>query len=203
MTRKRTDPHKRLEQLQSEQAELEDFSPDPIEHWSRKVLRYVRDPRRLVTCSCDGTGEDRKWGGRCEICRGKGSNPEKKGQALYDRGIVCMLEICKASGSPPPEALIRLIEFRLLGDRKRKAKDRESPRWIAAAKYRAENPRSSLHKLVAAVKVAVPNQSFAIGTISSWLKDPNFQAEVIFWSNAFAEDESTIETMKALQKVKQ
>jgi hypothetical protein len=182
MTRKRTDPHKRLEQLQSEQAELEDFSPDPIEHWSRKVLRYVRDPRRLVTCSCDGTGEDRKWGGRCEICRGKGSNPEKKGQALYDRGIVYMLEICKASGLPPPDGLIRLIEFRLLGDRKRKAKDRDSPRWIEAAKYQAANPQCSIRDLRNHVKDALPNESLAIGTVSAWRNDPDFRADVKFYT---------------------
>jgi hypothetical protein len=104
----------------------------------------------------------------------------KEGHALYDRAAIDRLEDCKAFGSPPPEALIRLIEFRLLGDRKSNAKQRDSPRWSAAVKYRAVHPQCSIREIIAAVKRELPGEPvLANGTASSWLKDPDFRVDVI------------------------
>jgi hypothetical protein len=157
-----------------------------IEEWAKRCLRYFRDPHRTVKCErCHGSGKDS--GTRCGTCRGKGSYPQKEGHALYDRAIVDRLRDCRAFGATPPAALIELIEFRLLSGRKAKAKQRDSERWIAAAKYQAVNPRCSSRELVAAVKRAVPYQSLAPGTIISWRKDGDFKADVAFYSE-FAGD---------------
>jgi hypothetical protein len=163
------------------------YNTEWIEEWAKRCLRYFRDPNRKVTCrACRGTGRD-STETRCATCRGKGSYTKKKGHALYDRAIVERLRDCREFGVAPPPPLIELVEFRLLGDRKRKSKQQDSERWIAAAKYRAVHPECSIRELVAAVMRAVPQERFALGTAQSWLKDPGFQADVNFWASAYGE----------------
>lgn len=154
-----------------------------MDEWASLWLRSLQSPGRRYECwACCGKGtvDALRGGGSCNSCGGKGYNLKKEGAAAVDRTIIDCLKGCRTFDECPPEALIELISYRLLAGRPRKAKPRDSQRWIMAARYCAVHPSCTVRELVSAVRHAVPTQKFALKTAHDWRKDSDFQAELNF-----------------------